>query len=76
MRTIIKEEDAMYLYFFSCCKVYGFGKETLDEDFTGWKCPDCNNPVTKDKLYKIAKEEGEVLKVLYDYRHDGPDRGL
>ena len=66
----------MYEYYFTCCKTYGFEKETLDEDFTGWKCKDCKKPVTKDKLYKIGKKEGDVLKVLYDYRADGPYRGL
>ena len=40
------------------------------------KCPECQKPVTKKQLYKIGKKEKDVLKVLYDYRKDGPYKGL
>lgn len=67
----------MYTYFFTCCgKTHGYTKEAIDEDFTGWSCPNCGKPVSKDKLYKIWKDQPDANLVLYDYRTDGPYRGL
>ena len=67
----------MYQYVFTCCgQAPVYEKKTLDEDFSSWKCPECQKPVTKKQLYKIGKKEKDVLKVLYDYRKDGPYKGL
>ena len=67
----------MYQYVFTCCGLASvYEKKTLDEDFKGWSCPKCEKPVTKDKLYKIGKKEGDGLKLVYHYREDGPYRGL